>query len=242
MAPRAHTDLLFGSTRALLREVEQLPEPDHALAPPGLLEVREGACLYGLGRRSEALGDAVEIGAFRGRSTWYLARALEDASSQHRVVSIDPHLEGTAADFAANAEESGLAHRIDARTGYSHDLVGAVAGPIGLLWIDGDHSYAAAKRDFDDWFPRLAVGGWVAFHDTVNLWYGPTRLVRELLLHRADLASIGVIGSITFARKAPPSFINRLGALRARAAFELVVVVRARRFGVGPLHAASGER
>jgi predicted O-methyltransferase YrrM len=231
-------DLLFPSNISVLREASAL---DHAAAPPGLLEEREGACLYALGRRGARLGTIVEIGAFRGRSTWYLARALGDSGVAEQLVSIDPHLEGTQADFVANVERAGVAHLVDARSAYSQEVADDVQGPLGMLWIDGDHSYEGVSRDFDDWFPKLACGGWVAFHDTVDLWYGPTRLVRELLATRADLASIGVIGSITYARKTEPSRLNRLRAARARAAFNLVAALRRCRFGRGPLNFAAGE-
>jgi MMP 1-O-methyltransferase len=229
-------DALFPSN---LRVLQEAPSLDHASAPPGLLEEREGACLYALARRGAPLGRIVEIGAFRGRSTWYLAQGLGAAGSTHRLVSIDPHLEGTEADFAVNIAP--FANRVEVRAAYSQDVAPQLGGPLGLLWIDGDHSYAGVRRDFDDWFPKLAVGGWIAFHDTVDVWYGPTRLVRELLAHRSDLVSVGVIGSITYARKVRPALRHRLTALRARAAFELVVALRRRRFGRGPLNAAPGE-
>ena len=62
-----------------------------------------------------------------------------------------------------------------------------------MVWVDGDHGYEAVKQDFDDWFPRRAAGGWLAIHDTVNNWHGPTRLTRELLGRRTDLGDIGVV-------------------------------------------------
>jgi predicted O-methyltransferase YrrM len=236
------TDFLFPSNLRLLRDAARLGHlPRAADAPPGLLEEREGICLYVLGRRAAEIGKIVEIGAFKGRSTWYLAHALEAAQSPHHVVSIDPHLERTRDEFERGVAAGGLAHRIESHVAYSHELADRIAGPIGLLWIDGDHSYDAVRRDFDDWFPLLAPGGWLAFHDTVDVWYGPTRLARELLSKRSDLASIGVIGSITYARKTPPSAIRRLAAWRARAAFELVTVLRRGRFGRGPLNAAPGD-
>ena len=46
------------------------------------------------------------------------------------------------------------------------------------------------------WFPKLVPGGWLAFHDTVNHWHGPTRLVRELLTRDDRLDSVGVMGTI----------------------------------------------
>lgn len=111
-----------------------------------------------------------------------------------------------------------------------------------MLSIDGDHSYTGVRNDFEARFPKLARGGALAFHDTVNHWYGPTRLVRELLATRDDLAGIGVMGAITYARKVEPSPLNRARGLAARAAFEAVTRLRARKMGPGPLNAADGER
>lgn len=158
------------------------------------------------------------------------------------MIAIDPHLEGSRAAFEQNLREAGLAGRVDARIACSSETASGFDEPVGLLWIDGDHSYAGVRRDFEDWFPRLAEGGWIAFHDTVNHWYGPTRLVRELLAGRDDLERVGVIGLVTYARKARPRPANRLRALAGRAGFELVTLLRARRMGRGPLNAVPGER
>jgi hypothetical protein len=51
--------------------------------------------------------------------------------------------------------------------------------PVGLLWIDGDHRYAAVRRDFYCWEPHLL--GNVAFHDAIQPKLGPTQLIDELL-------------------------------------------------------------
>jgi predicted O-methyltransferase YrrM len=208
----------------------------------GLLQDVEGACLYALARRAAGLGNVVEIGAFKGRSTWFLARALDDAESPYRVVSIDPHLEGTAGAFAENMRRTGADRRVDARAAFSHDVAPMFDEPIGLLWIDGDHGVEAVRRDFEDWYPRLGVGGYIAFHDTVNHWHGPTKLVRELLVKRDDLVSVGVMGTITYARKAPPSLLNRPRAVVGRAGFEVVTLLRGLRVGRGPVNEQPGER
>lgn len=210
--------------------------------PEGLLQAREGLCLYVLARRSARRGNVVEIGSWKGRSTWFLARGLEDQASPFRVVAIDPHLEGTQADFEQNVERHGIGARVDAHVALSHDVVKDFSEPVGMLWIDGDHSYAGVRRDFESWFPKLAVDGYVAFHDTVNLWHGPTKLVRELLVSRDDLAEIGVFGSITYARKTSSSPVNRLRGLWGRAGFEAVAGLRGRRLGRGPMNSVPGER
>ena len=100
-----------------------------------------------------------------------------------------------------------------------------------MVWIDGDHTYGAVKQDFVDWFQRLEIGGWLALHDTVNNWQGPTKLTRELLGHRSDLTEIGVVMLTLFGRKAHPRLGNRVAAGMARLSFELLTLMQARHAG-----------
>ncbi len=228
---RLRSDWLFRANRRVLADAARL-DADLAGAETieGLINPREGMLLYVLARRSAALGDIVEIGAYKGRSTWYLARALEDAGSPHRVISIDPHEapEQRQAYFET-LERHGLGGRVDARVGYSHELKPAVSGPIGMLWIDGDHAYDAVREDFEDWFPKLAVGGWLAMHDTVGAHAGPTRLARDVLGHRDDLTDLGVVWLILFGRKAAPGLRGRAHGLIGRAGFEVLTLAQLRR-------------
>lgn len=218
----SHADRLFAANRELAAEAARLQVSlDEGAGIEGLIDLREGECLYLLARRAGALGHTVEIGSLMGRSTWYLARGLEDASSPYRVLAVDPHLEGTRAAFEANVARSGIAGRVEPRYEYSAEAAAAFEGPVGVLWIDGDHSYEGVRRDFELWFPKLAAGGWVAFHDTVTEFPGTTRLVREVL-RRDDVERIGLIASTVYARKVPPGLHNRLRALPSRLAFELV--------------------
>jgi hypothetical protein len=44
--------------------------------------------------------------------------------------------------------------------------VASLATPkFDFLFIDGDHSYAGVKRDFEMYSPLVKPGGWVGFHD-----------------------------------------------------------------------------
>jgi hypothetical protein len=200
--------------------------------------------LYVLARRAAHLGNIVEIGAYLGRSTWYLVQGLRDARSPYKVVSIDPHLDPGQRDaYFATLEQRGLEDWVDPRVGMSHEVVQSFGSePVGMLWIDGDHSYRAVKADFEDWFPRLALGGWYAMHDTVNSWLGPTKLARELLGHRADLSDIGVVWLTLFARKTPAHLLKRASAMKARVGFDILTLAQARRNGFGPQRVATGER
>jgi predicted O-methyltransferase YrrM len=238
------SDLLFPENRAVLRDSRRFAaDLAKADAIDGLIHPREGLLLYVLARRSAHLGDIVEIGSFKGKSTWYLARGLTDAGSPHKVVSIDPHEDPAQRDaYFATLERHGLRERVETVVGYSHDAARGFDRQIGMLWIDGDHSYAGVREDFDDWFPRLAVGGWYAMHDTVNAWYGPTRLARELLGHRGDLSRIGVVWLILYAQKVAKSPFVHAKSLGARAGLELLTLAQARRNGFGPQATVAGDR
>ena len=239
------SDRLFAANRAFLSEARACTS-DLSVGETidGLIHPREGLLLYTLARRSAHVGNVLEIGAFKGRSTWYLVQGLKDAGSKHKVISIDPHLDPRQRDaYFTTVELHGLVDWVDARVGFSHEVSQSFGEePVGMIWIDGDHSYRAVKEDFDDWFPRLAYDGWYAMHDTVNSWLGPTRLARELLGHRADLSDIGVVWLTLFARKTPVQKRLLASGLKARASFDLLTLMQARRNGFGPQHTAPGER
>jgi predicted O-methyltransferase YrrM len=239
------SDQLFAANRAFLRDANAFaPDLSAGERIEGLIHPREGLLLYTLARRSAHLGNIVEIGAYLGRSTWYLVQGLKHADSPHKVISIDPHVDPRQREaYFATLEAHDLSSWVNPRVGFSHDVAGAFEdGPVGMLWIDGDHSYRAAKQDFDDWFPRLAFGGWYAMHDTVNSWFGPTKLARGLLAHRSDLANIGVVWLTLFARKTTPHVLGRAAGWKARASFDLLTLMQARHNGFGPEHTTAGER
>lgn len=243
--PSLPSDRLFASNRAFLEDARALA-PDLAGGEEidGLIHPREGLLLYVLARRAARIGNIVEIGAYKGRSTWYLVQGLKDAGSQYKVISIDPHVDPTQRDaYFETLARHELGDWVEPRVGFSHEVATTFSDtPVGMLWIDGDHSYASVRKDFDDWFPRLAFGGWYAMHDTVNAWYGPTRLARELLGHRSDLTDVGVVWLTLFARKSPARMTVRIGGMKARVSFDVLTLLQSRRNGFGPQRVAAGER
>jgi cephalosporin hydroxylase len=60
--------------------------------------------------------------------------------------------------------------RGDSRAPQTIDRVRAVlrGHPLDLLFIDGDHSYAGVKADFENYRPLVRPGGLVVFHDIVR--------------------------------------------------------------------------
>ena len=156
-----------------------------------------------------AEGVILEIGSFRGRSTIVLSKAssLTDATD---IVAVDPLTycgpgepddDGEAARsiFNANLERAGVREQVEFHQTYSQDLGKDWDRPIRLLWIDGDHSYEGAKRDFDTFAPYLADGAIIAFHDILNFCEA-VRVFHEDVVDSPGFGPVGIVGSIGWGR------------------------------------------
>jgi hypothetical protein len=57
--------------------------------------------------------------------------------------------------------------------GFSYKMAKAIPdNSVGLVYIDGDHTYQGARADIDSYYPKLVPGGIMCFHDAVNPAYG----------------------------------------------------------------------
>jgi len=64
--------------------------------------------------------------------------------------------------------------------GFSSDMTKHVPdNSIGLLYLDGDHSYEGVIRDLREWSPKLVKGGVIAGHDYMNKQYGVNQAAHE---------------------------------------------------------------
>ena len=123
---------------------------------------------------------AVEIGVYEGSSAVVLAGALPAAATLHLI---DPFgesptlLPGWAG--VEGATRRVLARAVRARRDGGPNLVWHVersedaaahwgAVPVDLVFIDGDHSEAGCRADWELWSPFVAPGGVVIFHDAVG--------------------------------------------------------------------------
>jgi predicted O-methyltransferase YrrM len=136
-------------------------------------------------------GIFVEIGAWKGRSTAFLAVAVARSGK-----AIDIHVVDT---FAGSDED---AHRADPDIGRLretfdrnmapvahlltvHEMTSVEAarrfadGSVSFAMIDGAHDYESVKADIAAWLPKMRPGGWLAGDDIA--WAGVARAVGELL-------------------------------------------------------------
>ena len=156
---------------------------------------------------TDGRGAIVEIGSWKGRSTTWLAAGARLAG--RRVYAVDPHRHSreypeaeTLDEFLVNLARSGLSDVVDPLVMTSEEAAAHVTGPVELLFIDGDHSYEAVRRDAELWLPRLIEGGTVMFHDVATAAYnGPRRIVRQMVCRSAMFHAITRVGSMLVARR-----------------------------------------
>jgi predicted O-methyltransferase YrrM len=131
---------------------------NHGLAR---LELDEAAYIFRLIRSLDKPA-VVEIGRYRGGTTFLLA-----AAGAERIVSIDNDPAAQAEyvpELAAALERFGLRDRVEivVADSHSYDVKGS---SFDLVFVDGDHSYDGVRADFEHWWPALAIGGHMLFHD-----------------------------------------------------------------------------
>lgn len=116
-------------------------------------------------------GDIVEIGAFKGKGTVSLALGSKWISERKRTIfTIDPFISNGDYhyhfnDFQDNILNLRLVNYITTIKKFSHEAIQDCPARIAALFVDGDHSYAAVKKDIELYAPRVVPGGFIAFHD-----------------------------------------------------------------------------
>jgi len=130
--------------------------------------------LYGL-VRSMKPNLCVEIGSARGRSACSIGMALKE-NGHGRLVAIDPHRRTEWNDYQSvdtfetitrNLAVLELADWVEILRRTSDEAALGWTLPIDMIFIDGDHSYAGVKRDWELFMPHVAEFGVVIFHDTI---------------------------------------------------------------------------
>jgi predicted O-methyltransferase YrrM len=152
----------------------------------GFLDENEGLRLFELAFDACALGPCLEIGSFCGKSTIYLGTACKVKGKT--LFSIDHHRGSEEqqlgqpyfdADlfnsntgnidsfpyFRAILKRAGLEEIVIPIVSKSHVVAKDWTIPLGLVFIDGGHSYEAVITDYERWQPHLLPGGYLAFHD-----------------------------------------------------------------------------
>lgn len=133
----------------------------------------------------------VEIGVAEGASAVQLREVMDPEGTIHLI---DPYPPGRllGVNMSRVVAERQVEHvqrgTVEWIRKLSHDAASGWSAEIDFLFIDGDHSYAGARRDWEEWTRHVVTGGKVAMHDanvSPTSWVGeddgPARVVRELI-------------------------------------------------------------
>lgn len=147
---------------------------------PGRISEYTGETLRRFARYVPADQLIVEIGAFQGKSTCYLATGSLEGNGA-RIISIDTwgmegsnpgpkkigpiyHEPGNQDRAYTNVEACGGAHLLTQIRAFSSSAV-IPDTPIGLLWVDGAHDYHSVTADFERYVPAMAEGATLVVDD-----------------------------------------------------------------------------
>jgi predicted O-methyltransferase YrrM len=112
---------------------------------------------------------AVEIGVFEGVNTLIIASEL---AKNGLLIGVDPFFKGKLGISYSKLitqnrlKKSKVHYKVKLLEMFSYDAALLVNEKVDFIFIDGDHSLEGIKRDWDDWSPKVKVGGVIALHDT----------------------------------------------------------------------------
>ena len=151
----------------------------------------EGLALYETAESYAAVGPVLEIGSYCGKSAVYLAAGVRAARAhgiRQQVVTVDHHRGSeehqpgweyhdpglvdqaagridTLPRLRTTLREAGVEDDVVVVVGRSADVARLWRAPLGMLFIDGGHTEAAARWDYEGWAPWVALSGALAIHD-----------------------------------------------------------------------------
>ena len=162
-----------------------------AEAATGFMPVAEGLALCETAEAYAAVGPVLEVGSYCGKSAIYLTagvRAARQAGIRQQVVTVDHHRGSeehqpgweyhdsslidpesgrfdTLPRLRATLAAAGVEDDVVVIVGRSVDVARLWRTPLGMLFIDGGHTDAAAQWDYEGWAPWVALSGVLAIHD-----------------------------------------------------------------------------
>jgi hypothetical protein len=141
---------------------------------------------------------AVEIGAYRGQTTAFLARVLKLLGLHVPVLSIDPfervepdpvNPQGGYADYLRSIQSAGVESLCLPLVAFSQDAAAVVLDRIGLLIVDGSHHYSAVSQDLALFGSKVVPGGLIFVDDYSDGYPDVVRATNEYLTreNRCDI-------------------------------------------------------
>ncbi len=167
---------------------------------PGMISPKSGQLLYTMCYMQCLKGDVVEIGSWQGRSTSFLARAVNN--SQNGTFYAIDHFKGNVGkenfyvvdksdlsdlenNFLSNIERIGLSDSVQLLNMPNEQAEQEIRNiNIRFLFIDGDHTKKGVEKDIELFFPKLMPGSIVVFDDFSQSFSGLVEAIDTLIAER----------------------------------------------------------
>ncbi len=152
----------------------------------GFLSEKEGERLRDLARQASKLGPCLEIGSYCGKSAAYIGSGCKESGGvlfsidHHRGSEeqqpgeeyFDPELfderygrVDTFRFFRETIEKMDLEDTVIPIVSVSNVVARFWNTPLGMVFIDGGHSYETVFTDYNCWAHHVIPGGFLAIHD-----------------------------------------------------------------------------
>ena len=152
----------------------------------GFLAHEEGILLYEMAKKYCTKSFAVEVGSYCGKSACYIGQACKEKGTH--LVTIDHHRGSEEQQFGEeyfdseeydyknnrvdtlptllrNISKFELDEHIRVVVDNSESASKKIKGEIDFLFIDGSHTFASARNDYESWKNKIRAGGILTIHD-----------------------------------------------------------------------------
>lgn len=132
----------------------------------------------------------VEIGSYLGASSCCIAEGITKKGGIGKLYCIDTWENDSMSEGKIDTYEKFLKNThfyqkfIYPLKGWSYEIAHGFEKKIDFLFIDGDHSYEAVKKDVQLWLPKMNSGAILVMHD-IGWAEGVQRVVREDIAPKA---------------------------------------------------------
>jgi len=166
----------------------------------------------------------VEVGAYLGRSTVYLASCIKKSGKKIRLYAVDlwdgwvyddcrphtpqPETEDVFRAFIENVRRAGVEEVIYPLKMPSEQAADLFEdGMLDFVFLDADHAYEAVRRDLEAWFPKVKRRGVLGGHDYLHAAFPAVRRAADEFFREQELP-LQIHGTSFLAIKPSPRWLN----------------------------------
>ncbi|MHB1427043.1 MAG: class I SAM-dependent methyltransferase [Gemmataceae bacterium] len=172
----------------------------------------------------------VEVGAYLGRSTLYLASRIQKAAKKVRVYVVDRWdgwIYNERESFEEEREDDSLLEEGDVFQHFIRNVLRAGVedvifplrmpseqaaglfedGTLDFVFLDADHDYKAVRRDLEAWFPKVKRRGVLGGHDYLHPHFPGVRRAADEFFMEQELP-LQLHGTSFLATKPSPRWLN----------------------------------